>query len=113
MSEVGKYADEYEGEYEDGADGQPPDEELQGALQEVLGEDPRADELRHMKALLVERRARLAREMDTAESPPEREALRRELKKLDEQIEVLGEEAEITRFVEDSVRVGLEMRRLS
>jgi hypothetical protein len=105
MSEV----DEYVGDVDD----QPPDEQLEGALQEALGEDPRADELRHMKALLVERRARLAREMDTAETPPEREALRRELKKLDEQIEVLGEEAEITRFVEDTVRVSLEMRRLS
>ena len=31
---------------------------------------------------------------------------------LDEQIAALGEEAEITRFVEDSVRVGIEMRRL-
>jgi hypothetical protein len=109
MSKASEYADEYA----DGVDEQAPDEELQGALQEALGDDPRADELRHMKALLVERRARLSQEMDTAESPPEREALRRELKKLDEQIEVLGEEAEITRFVEDTVRVGLEMRRLS
>jgi hypothetical protein len=100
-------------EYVDDTDDQPPDEQLENALQEAIGEDPRAEELRHMKALLVQRRARLAREMDTAETPPERESLRRELRKLDEQIEVLGEEAEITRFVEDTVRVSLEMRRLS
>jgi hypothetical protein len=109
MSKAGESADEYG----DGTDDQAPDEKLQGALQEAIGDDPRADELRHMKALLVERRARLSQEMDTAETPPEREALRRDIKKLDEQIEVLGEEAEITRFVEDTVRVSLEMRRLS
>ncbi len=109
MSEAVGYASEHA----EDADNQAPDEGLQDALREALGEDPRAEELRHMKALLVQRRARLSQEMDTAESPAEREALRRELKKLDEQIEVLGEEAEITRFVEDTVRVSLEMRRLS
>ena len=91
----------------------PVDDQFQHALQEALGDEPRADELRQMWAVLIQRRARLCADLDVAEETTERESLRRELKKLDEQVAVLGEEAEITRFVEDAVRVGLEMRRLS
>ena len=93
------------------------DESLQSALDEALnealGDEPRADDLRAMKRVLIERRERLAADMDATQDAAERERLRRDLKKLDEQIAVLGEEAEITRFVEDAVRVGLEMRRLN
>jgi GTP cyclohydrolase FolE2 len=66
-----------------------------------------------MKRVLSERRARLSNDFDHAEDDTERESLRRDLKKLDEQIAILAEEAEITKFVEDAVRVGIEMRRWS
>jgi uncharacterized membrane protein YgaE (UPF0421/DUF939 family) len=87
------------------------DPEYAEALSEALGEEPRAHELRDMKRVLSERRARLSHDFDHAEDDKERESLRRELKKLDEQIAVLAEEADITKFVEDAVRVGIEMRR--
>lgn len=87
------------------------DPELAEALAEALGDEPRAQELRDMKRVLSERRARLSNDFDHTSDDTERESLRRELKKLDEQIAILAEEAEITKFVEDAVRVGIEMRR--
>jgi hypothetical protein len=90
-----------------------PSGEYETALDEALGEDPRSEELRQMAVLLRARRARLAADMDTADEAAEREKLRREIARLDEQIAVLGEEAGITKFVEDTVRVSLEMRRSS
>ncbi len=87
------------------------DPEFVEALSEALGDEPRAQELRNMKRVLSERRARLSNDFDHAEDESERESLRRDLKKLDEQIAILAEEAEITKFVEDAVRVGIEMRR--
>ena len=88
------------------------EDELGAALDEALGEEPRSAELRQMKAALLERRAALVHELDLAEGAATREKLRRALTELDEQIAILGEEAEITKFVEDSVRVTLEVRRL-
>lgn len=64
-----------------------------------------------MIELLQQRRAGIALEMESAQ-PGECDKLRREVAHLDEQIGVLQEEAGITRFVEDAVRVSLEMRRL-
>jgi uncharacterized membrane protein YgaE (UPF0421/DUF939 family) len=87
------------------------DPELTEALSDALGDEPRAHELRNMKRVLSERRAGLSADLDHAEDDKEREALRRQLMKLDEQIAILAEEAEITKFVEDAVRVGIEMRR--
>jgi len=89
-----------------------PDPELEAALEEALGEDPRAEELRHMHALLRQRRKRLIEDMDAEPDEATRERMRKEVGKLEEQIRVLAEEAEITKFVEDAVRVGIEMRRL-
>ena len=105
--------DEHIDEHMEAVNERLPDDQLQEALQEAMGDSPRSDELQQMKAVLAERRARLCQELDTAEDATEREALRRELKKLDEQVAALGEEAEITRFVEDTVRFSLEMRRLN
>ncbi|HVF09611.1 MAG TPA: hypothetical protein VNA16_02355 [Abditibacteriaceae bacterium] len=85
--------------------------ELEAALDEALEDQPRAAELRHMRSLLQERRIRLTEDMNAEEDDATRAKLQRDLAKLDEQIAVLGEEAEITKFVEDAVRVGIEMRR--
>jgi len=88
-------------------------DDFDAAVSEALGEEPRASELEEMHAALSERRVRLVHDLDTAEDGVLRDKLRRELTKLDEQIQVLREEANITKFVEDTVRVNLEMRRLS
>jgi hypothetical protein len=87
------------------------DHELNAAIDEALGDVPRAQQLRDMKRVLDERRTRLQVDFDQCDDDKERESLRRELMKLDEHVAVLGEEAEITSFVEDAVRVGIEMRR--
>jgi hypothetical protein len=84
----------------------------QKALDETLGDEPRSVELRDMVMTLKMRYRNLASELDTLSEGPERQRLQRELNKLAEQIKVLAEEAEITRFVEDAVRVGIEMRRM-
>ncbi len=89
------------------------DPELQSALNEALNDEPRADDLQAMRRVLMERRVHLAADLKAERDDATRDKLRRDLKKLDEQIAVLGEEAGITQFVEDAVRVGLEMRRLN
>lgn len=93
-------------------DAPPEDEELETALEDALGEDSRAVELRQMQAALQHRRELIVRELDIVEEA-ERGRLNGVLATLDEQIAILAEEAQITKFIEDSVRVGLEMRRLS
>lgn len=92
-------------------DSEPPELQYDDAVEDALGGEPRAQELRRMRDLLARRRASLAEELNEAE-PAQREKLRKKLVELDEQIEVLREEASITEFVEDAVRVGVEMRRL-
>jgi len=94
-------------------EGQNPEDEYQAAVGEALEDQLRADDLRRMRALLQERRTRLAEDLNVEEDSATRTKMERDLEKLDEQIAVLGEEAEITQFVEDAVRVGLEMRRFS
>lgn len=89
-----------------------PDDPYQAAIEEALGDEPRAVELRQMQAMLRERQRRLRNDLQVMNEPKEREHIERELEKLDEQIQVLGEEANISSFVEDAVRVGIEMRKL-
>jgi hypothetical protein len=94
-------------------EGKNGEEEFNAAVDEALEDQLRAAELRRMRALLQERRTRLTEDLTGEEDSATRAKLERDLEKLDEQIAVLGEEAEITQFVEDAVRVGLEMRRFS
>ena len=82
------------------------------AISEALENEPRADELLRMTALLVERRAGLLEDYKTESDAGARLKLKRAIEKIGEQIAVLREEANITQFVEDSVRVGIEMRKL-
>lgn len=81
------------------------------AVDEALDGEPRADELRQMRAALLLRRARLIEDFK-ASNANERKKIRRDLEKLEEQIQVLSEEANITAFVEGAVRVGIEMRKM-
>ena len=88
------------------------DEPLDAALAEALNGEPRSRELRKMYSVLAERRLRLADDLRESEQkePKLREKLTKQLTTLDEQIAVLREEAEISGFIEDAVRVGIEMR---
>lgn len=91
------------------------------AVEEALEGEPRAHELRQMRVALLQRRARLIEDLkavkvdetiDEKSREAESKKIRRDIAKLDEQIQVLGEEADISKFVEDAVRVGIEMRRM-
>ncbi len=91
------------------------------AVEEALEGEPRAAELKQMRASLLLRRARLVEDfkavkadetLDEKSRESESKKIRRDIAKLEEQIQVLGEEANISAFVEDAVRVGIEMRRM-
>ena len=84
----------------------------EAAVEEALeGQSPSA-ELRRMSGLLSERRKRLVEDLATTTDPKERARVEKEIDKLDEGARVLMEEAQINQFVEDAVRVGIEMRKL-
>ena len=87
------------------------DADYEAALEDALGNEPHAAELRRMQLLLIDRRRRLMADLESSEDDREKARLKRQLAELDTQIEVVGEEAQITKFVEDAVRVGIEMRR--
>jgi len=93
--------------------GAPEDRELQSALQEARGDELSAAELRQMRDTLLRRRSALAGDLESATDEVVRVQLKKQLDELDEHIAILHEEATLTGFVEDSVRFGLEMRRLN
>jgi hypothetical protein len=78
------------------------------AIEQFLGDRPRADDLARMRQTLLDRRRRLAAEREDA-GPEARAALQSRMAALDQQIAALEQEELITRFVEDSVRVTLTM----
>ncbi|MBI3909501.1 MAG: hypothetical protein HY320_01040 [Armatimonadetes bacterium] len=78
------------------------------AIREFLQGRPTSQELRQWRETLEQRVRALRAEMAQAE-PEAREALARRLAQLKKGIAGLREEEEITRFVEDSVRVTLAM----
>ena len=88
------------------------DIELEPATEEALEGEPRAVELLKMKRALEGRRQMIADELPTIDDPVDRARLEKMLEELEEQIRVLSEEANITQFIEDAVRVGVEMRKL-
>jgi len=85
----------------------------EAALDEALGEVPRAEELVKLHDVLATRQKALAEDFETTEDAVEREALRRRLEELDEQVAILQEEARINRFVEDTIKFSHEVHRLS
>jgi hypothetical protein len=82
--------------------------EEQQAIEQFLGDQPRAEEWARMRCTLQERLERLIREREALPSE-QRAALDARLRALREQIAALEREELITRFVEDSVRVTLAM----
>jgi hypothetical protein len=90
---------------------EPKDALTEAALGEALGDEPGSSELRSMAQVLAGRLQAFKAEFDEETDPTRREKLKKEILKLRAQILVLAEEADITRFVEDSVRLGVEMQR--
>lgn len=81
--------------------------EERSAIDEVLGENPRSEQLRLMRAALEERRSAVRRERELAAEPAERARLAGRIRTLNRQIKALQQEEGITEFVETSVRVTL------
>lgn len=93
-----------------------PDENpevLNDALTEALdGEVLRAEDWHRLAASLEHRRERLSRDLAEAHEY-ERETLQKQLDEIDIHIQALEEEANISHFVEDTVKFSYEVRRLS
>ncbi|MEO6908880.1 MAG: hypothetical protein ABI210_13425 [Abditibacteriaceae bacterium] len=96
--------------------GDPMDEfaqrEMDDAIVDALGDTPRAAELSRMKDILIRHRDVLQRELDKEERSDEKQKLVSRLNELDQQIQVLGEEATINKFVEDAIHFSHEMRKM-
>jgi hypothetical protein len=82
--------------------------EEEQAIEQFLGDRPRAEEWARLRRTLADRLKRLSEEHD-ALPPDQRASLDARLKALREQVAALEREELITRFVEDSVRVTLAM----
>ncbi len=76
-------------------------------IEDVLGENPRARELRLMRSALEMRLAGFTRELVRTKDEKEKRGLETKIAELKKQIEVIHKEEAITTFVEDSVRVTL------
>ncbi len=82
------------------------------AIDEALEGQPRAAEWFALKRALEKRRAMLQDDLDVAEDDALRKKLRAAIAETEEHIAVLSEEAEITSFVEETVRFSSEVHRL-
>ena len=87
-------------------------EETNEAIDQVLGGDPRADQLAEMIAALEVRRDTFAREKESALGPDERKEWAKRISEVEKQIDILRQEMAITDFVEKSVRVTVNRPRL-
>lgn len=77
------------------------------AIENVLGEHPRAKELRLMRSALEQRLAALERDLAHASRDDEAARMRARIAETIKQIRVLRDEEAITEFVEGSVRATL------
>jgi len=96
--------------------GDPLDEfaqrEMDDAIVDALGDTPKAEELSRMKAIFIRHRDVLQRELDAEDRLDEKQKLVARLDEIDQQIQVLGEEATINQFVEDAIQFSHEMRKM-
>jgi hypothetical protein len=90
----------------EGYDDEIPDEEE--VIDEFLGDNPRARELRLLRAALEERLTMMWREHERAVNERLREQLQHRIAELQKQIAAIRQEEAITSFVEDSVRATLQ-----
>lgn len=86
---------------------EPEVSEEEQAIAEVLGDNPRAQELQSMRIALEQRRDGMRRERARAQDRTEQTRLQAKIQELDKQIAALRQEEGITQFVENSVRVTL------
>lgn len=87
--------------------GEPEVSEEEQAIREVLGENPRAQELQEMRIALEQRRDGMQRDKARTQNLAEQTRLQAKIQELDRQVKVLRQEEGITQFVENSVRVTL------
>ncbi len=90
----------------EGYDDEIPDEEE--VIDEFLGDNPRARELRLLRAALEERLTMMRREHERAVNERLREQLQQRIAELQKQIAAIHQEEAITSFVEGSVRATLQ-----
>ena len=91
-----------------------PDEQPSEAavIDEALGDNPRASQLRLMRAALEERRNGLRKEQEPLANDSDRSKLQARIKTLNKQIEALRQEEGVSEFVETSVRLTLSKASL-
>ena len=77
------------------------------AITEVLGANPRAQELQEMRIALEQRREGTRKDRERTADRAEKTRLQTKINELDRQIAALRQEEGITQFVENSVRVTL------
>ncbi len=90
-----------------------PNEDLDGAIEEALEGSVRASELRKYVGALQNRQELIQRDIETSQDAGEKALLSAKLGEIDEQIQVLQEEAGINQFIEETVRFSHEVHRLS
>ena len=77
------------------------------AIDEFMGDNPRASEWRALRLSLTDRLRPLLRERDIETEPAALASLDRQIVTLRQQIDALGTEEIVSQFVEDSVRVTI------
>lgn len=90
-----------------------PNENLDEAIEEALEGSVRAAELRQYIGALQNRQELIQRDIETSQDAGEKALLGAKLGEIDEQIQVLQEEAGINQFIEETVRFSHEVHRLS
>ncbi|HEX8465362.1 MAG TPA: hypothetical protein VF627_12170 [Abditibacterium sp.] len=90
-----------------------PAENLDEAIDEALEGELRASQLSGYVEALQHRQNLITRDLEVVQDAKDREILQRKLDEIDEQIQVLREEENITKFVEEAVKFSYEVRRLS
>lgn len=90
-----------------------PNENIDEAIEEALEGSIRAPELQKYIGALQNRQELIQRDIETSSDPAEQAILGAKLGEIDEQIQVLREEAGINQFIEETVRFSHEVHRLS
>jgi len=93
-------------------DSEEAPQDLDAGIDEALEGSPRATRLLELTNALRLRRQRLEADLGTLEDPTDALRVSQQLDEIDEQIQVLAEEASISQFVEETVRFSHEVRRL-
>jgi Lhr-like helicase len=88
-------------------------DDMDEAIEQALEGSERAETWADYVAALEARQQRLERDFEITDDEAERKLLQQKIDEIDEQVQVLREEENITRFVEDTVTFSYELKRLS